>query len=59
MKKKFIVTVEYPDCDTIPTEEFIEVLYERMEFLEDYFDANIMDGEKGRLTTTVEEITRQ
>lgn len=56
MKKKFIVTVEYPDCDYIPTDEFIEVLYERMEYLEDYLDANIMDGDKGRLRTKVEEV---
>lgn len=45
--------VEYPDGDTIPTEEFVEVLEERMEMIGDYFDANIMDGEKGRLKTTV------
>lgn len=53
MKKTFVVMVEYPDGDTIPTEEFVEVLEERMEMIGDYFDANIMDGEKGRLKTTV------
>lgn len=45
-KKTFIVEVDYPDCDTIPDEEFVETIG-------DWFDANIMDGDKGRLHTNV------
>lgn len=53
MKKTFVITVEYPDCDYIPTDEIGEVLYEKMESMGDYLDANIMGGVKGRLITKV------
>lgn len=53
MKKTFVITVEYPDNDYIPTDEIGEVLYEKMESIGDYLDANIMDGVKDRLKTTV------
>ena len=53
MKKTFVITVEYPDCDYISTDAIAEVLQEKMESIGDYLDANIMDGEKGRLITTV------
>ena len=53
MKKMFVITVEYPDCDHIPTDEIVEVLQERMDSIGDYLDANIMDGVKNRLITTV------
>ena len=53
MKKTFVITVEYPDCDTIPTDEIGEVLHERMDSIGDYLDANIMDGVKDRLITKV------
>jgi hypothetical protein len=42
MKKTFVIQVEYPDGDHIPTQEFVENIQE-------YFAANIMDGERGRL----------
>lgn len=38
----FLIRCEYPDGDRIPTQEFIENIQE-------YFAANIMDGERGRL----------
>ena len=38
----FLIRCEYPDGDHIPTEEFVENIQE-------YFAANIMDGERGRL----------
>lgn len=53
MKKTFIITVEYPDCDFISTDEIVEVLEERMDSIGDYLDANIMDGVKDRLITKV------
>lgn len=53
MKKVFTITVEYPDCDYISTDEIIEVLEERMDSIGDYLDANIMDGVKDRLFTTL------
>lgn len=53
MKKTFVITVEFPDRDYIPTQEFVEVLEEKMEHIGDYFDSNIMDREKGRLKTHV------
>lgn len=53
MKKTFVITVEYADCDHISTGELAEVLQEKMDSIGDYLDANIMDGEKGRLITTV------
>lgn len=42
MKRTFVIQVEYPDGDHIPTQEFVENIQE-------YFAANIMDGERGRL----------
>ena len=51
MKKQFIVTVEYPDCDTIVPQEFKDCISE-------YFDANIMDGEEGRLKTKIKELSK-
>ena len=53
MKKTFVITVEYSDCDHIPTDEIVEVLQERMDSIGDYLDANIIDGVKDRLITTV------
>lgn len=38
----FLIRCEYPDGDHIPTQEFVENI-------EEYFAANIMDGERGRL----------
>ena len=38
----FLIRCEYPDGDYIPTQEFVENIQE-------YFAANIMDGERGRL----------
>ena len=38
----FLIRCEYPDGDNIPTQEFVENIQE-------YFAANIMDGERGRL----------
>lgn len=38
----FLIRCEYPDGDSIPTQEFVENI-------EEYFAANIMDGERGRL----------
>lgn len=52
-KKTFIITVEYPDGDHIPSDEIAEVLHERMENIGEYLDANIMDGVSGRMKTTV------
>ena len=37
----FLIRCEYPDGDHIPTQEFVENIQE-------YFAANIMDGERGR-----------
>lgn len=56
MKKTFVITVEYPDCDYISTDEIAEVLQEKMDSIGDYLDANIMDGVKDRLLTTVRTI---
>lgn len=52
-KKTFVITVEYPDGDYIPSDEIAEVLHERMETIGEYLDANIMDGVSGRMKTTV------
>lgn len=52
-KKTFVITVEYPDGDHIPSDEIAEVLHERMENIGEYLDANIMDGVSGRMKTTV------
>ena len=38
----FLIRCEYPDGNYIPTQEFVENIQE-------YFAANIMDGERGRL----------
>ena len=38
----FLIRCEYPEGDHIPTQEFVENIQE-------YFAANIMDGERGRL----------
>ena len=38
----FLIRCEYPDGDHIPTQECVENIQE-------YFAANIMDGERGRL----------
>lgn len=38
----FLIRCEYPDGDYIQTQEFVENIQE-------YFAANIMDGERGRL----------
>lgn len=38
----FLIRCEYPDGDHIPTQEFVENIQE-------YFAANIMDRERGRL----------
>ena len=38
----FLIRCEYPDGEHIPTQEFVENIQE-------YFAANIMDGERGRL----------
>ena len=38
----FLIRCEYPDGDHISTQEFVENIQE-------YFAANIMDGERGRL----------
>lgn len=42
MTQTFLIRCEYPDGDHIPTQEFVENIQE-------YFAANIMDGERGRL----------
>ena len=52
-KKTFVITVEYPDGDHIPSDEIAEVLHERMETIGEYLDATIMDGVSGRMKTTV------
>lgn len=56
MKKTFTITVEYPDCDFVPSEEIMEVTQECIEnHLERYFGANIMDGDYDRIK--VKEVT--
>jgi hypothetical protein len=56
MKKTFVIQVEYPDNDVIPSEEVMEVAQECIEnHLERYFGANIMDGEYSRIK--VKEVT--
>jgi aryl-alcohol dehydrogenase-like predicted oxidoreductase len=56
MKKTFVIQVEYPDNDVIPSEEIMEVTQERIEnHLERYFGANIMDGDYDRIK--VKEVT--
>ena len=56
MKKTFVIQVEYPDNDVIPSEELIEVTKESFEYLlSRYFGANIMDGDYDRIK--VREVT--
>ena len=56
MKKTFVIQVEYPDNDVIPSEEVMEVTQECIEqHMERYFGANIMDGDYGRIK--VKEVT--
>jgi hypothetical protein len=56
MKKTFVIQVEYPDNDVIPSEEVIEVTKESFEYiLSRYFGANIMDGDYNRIK--VKEVT--
>ena len=56
MKKTFVIQVEYPDCDTISSDELIEVTKESFEYLlSRYFGANIMDGDYDRIK--VREVT--
>lgn len=50
MKKTFVIQVEYPDNDVIPSEEVMEVTQECIgEHLEKHFGANIMDGDYDRI----------
>jgi hypothetical protein len=56
MKKTFVIQIEYPDCDTVSSEELIEVTKESFEYLlSRYFGANIMDGDYDRIK--VKEVT--
>ena len=56
MKKTFVIQVEYPDCDFVASEEWIEVSKESFEYLlSRYFGANIMDGDYDRIK--VKEVT--
>lgn len=56
MKKTFVIQVEYPDCDIIPSEEVMDVAQECIgEHLEKHFGANIMDGDYDRIK--VKEVT--
>ena len=56
MKKTFVIQVEYPYCDTISSDELIEVTKESFEYLlSRYFGANIMDGDYDRIK--VKEVT--
>lgn len=56
MKKTFVIQVEYPDNDVIPSEEVMEVTQECIEnHLERDFGANIMDGDYDRIK--VKEVT--
>jgi hypothetical protein len=56
MKKTFVIQVEYPDNDVIPSEEVMEVTQECIEhYMERHFGANIMDGDYDRIK--VKEVT--
>ena len=56
MKKIFVIQVEYPDNDVIPSEEVMEVTQECIEqHMERHFGANIMDGDYDRIK--VKEVT--
>lgn len=56
MKKTFVIQIEYPDCDFVPSEEVMEVTQECIEhYMELHFGANIMDGDYDRIK--VREVT--
>ena len=56
MKKTFVIQVEYPDCDFVPSKEVMEVAQECIEhYMELHFGANIMDGDYDRIK--VKEVT--
>lgn len=56
MKKTFVIQVEYPDNDVIPSKEVMEVTQECIEhYMELHFGANIMDGDYDRIK--VKEVT--
>ena len=56
MEKTFIIKVEYPDNDVIPSDEIMEVTKECIEqYIERYFGANIMDGDYGRMKVYLKE----
>jgi hypothetical protein len=56
MKKTFVIQVEYPDCDYVPSEELVEVTKESFDYLlSRSFGANIMDGDYDRIK--VKEVT--
>lgn len=56
MKKTFVIQVEYPDNDVIPSSEVVEVAQECIEqYLERHFGANVMDGDYDRIG--VKEVT--
>ena len=56
MKKTFVIQVEYPDNDVIPSNEVMEVTQECIEhYMELHFGANIMDGDYDRIK--VKEVT--
>lgn len=56
MKKTFVIQVEYPDNDVIPSEEVMEVTQQCIEhYVELHFGANIMDGDYDRIK--VKEVT--
>ena len=56
MKKTFVIQVEYPDNDVIPSEEVMEVAQECIKrYMELHFGANIMDGDYDRIK--VKEVT--
>jgi hypothetical protein len=56
MKKTFVIQVEYPNNDVIPSKEVMEVAQECIEhYMELHFGANIMDGDYDRIK--VKEVT--
>lgn len=56
MKKTFVIQVEYPDNDVIPSDEVMGVTQECIEhYMELHFGANIMDGDYDRIK--VKEVT--
>ena len=57
MKKTFVIEVEYPDNDVIPSSEVIEVAHECIEqYMERHFGANIMDGDYDRMKVCLKEV---